>query len=493
MRWLNKLRIRLQMLLHRGREGQRLDAELDFHLSQQIAENIAAGMSPEEARHAAMRTFGNPALLREQARDTWNWAWLEFFLQDLRFALRRLWRSPGFALVTVLTLALGIGANTAIFTLMNALLLKSLPVTHPEEIAQIVLRLNILSIEAQNIPLNLKMIQSLQQRARSFSGIFGWNETSYNLKEADTSHSYPGALVGGNAFEVLGVRPAAGRLLTSADDQPGGGPDGWAVVISHQFWVEQYHADRSVTGRHVTLNDHSVTIVGVAPENFEGVIVTARPDFYLPLEYDQALNGDRSQLHQPGSLWLTTMARLKPGVSLKQAAAEVTALFPRVMDDTLPPQVRHQPVVDHARLIVLPGRAGWSFLRPRYAQPLLLLQMLVAAVLLICCANLAGLGVARTSARQHEFALRIALGAARMRMLRQILVESFLLAIPGTLLGLGFAWAACRTLLHFMTDHSAAASLSPRRLRTLCDGCMCRAVRPAFRHGSRMDRQPRHA
>lgn len=460
MRVFEKLRMKFAMLFCRGREGHHLDAELQFHLDQQIAENIAAGMSPEEARYAAMRSFGNTTVLREQTRETWSWTWAEQLLQDIRFALRQLWRSPGFVLVTVLTLMLGIGANTAIFTLMNALLLKSLPVFEPNRLAHIGLSLDTSNIAAQNIPLNFKMIESLERRAHSFSGIIGWGASEFDLKEGDSRHVYPGVFVRGNTFDVLGIHPAVGRLLMPADDQQGGGPDGWAAMISHQFWVEHYHADPSAIGRHVILSDNGVTIVGVMPEGFEGIITTSRPDFYLPLEYEPVVRGGASMLHQPGSLWLTTLARLKPGVTLAQAASDVAAIFPRVMDDTLPPQVRHQPVVDHARLDVQSGHAGWSFLRQQYEQPLLFLQLLVGVVLLICCANLAGLGLARASARQHEFALRVALGAARSRMLRQILVESFLLAVPGALFGLGFAWAVCRMLLRFMTDRNAAASIS---------------------------------
>jgi predicted permease len=187
----------------------------------------------------------------------------------------------------------------------------------------------------------------------------------------------------------------------------------------------------------------------VAPARFEGIIVTSRPDFYMPLEYEPVIRqpfGD-SMLHRPGNLWLTPMARLKPGVSIGQASAEVSALSHLVIEDTLPPQARNLPGVQRARFVALPGRSGWSYLRQQYTRPLLLIQILVGAVLLISCANLAGLGLARASARQHEFALCVTLGAARARMLRQMLVESFLLAIPGALLGPGFAWGACRMLM----------------------------------------------
>jgi predicted permease len=456
MRAFEKLRLRITRCFRRKREAERLEAELQFHLENQVAENIAAGMSPEDAHHAAMRLFGNPTVFREQVREMWSWNRLEHLLQDARYALRQLWHAPGFVLVTVLTLTLGIGANTAIFTLMNALLLQSLPVTDPGRLARIVLLSDEPNADHYGAPLNLPIIQSIERHAHSFSGIFGWCDYGADLKEKDSQHSYPGAIVSGNAFDVLGVRPALGRLLSSSDDRPGGGPDGWAVVISHQFWVDHYHADRSIVGRQVVLNDYSVTIVGVTPASFEGILVTSRPDFYMPLEYEPVMRQRQrdSMLHKPGYIWLTTMGRLNPSVTLGQASAEMSTLKRQIVEETFLPDMRSMPGVQHSRFAVFPGRSGWSWMRARYTQPLLLIQMLVATVLLICCANLAGLGLARASARQHEFALRVALGAERTRMLRQILLESFLLAIPGALLGLGFAWIACRVLLRLLASGS---------------------------------------
>jgi predicted permease len=456
VRVFEKMRVWLLMLFHRKRTADRLDKELQFHLEQQIAENIASGMNPQEAEHAAMRLFGNPAVLRDQITEKWSWTWLENLRQDAGYALRQFRRSPSFALISVLTLTLGIGANTAIFTLMNSLWLQSLPVKDPNSLVLISVQADHPSPVAQSpMPvLNLSLIESIERHTRSFSGIFEWCDYGADLLENDITHTYPGTIVSGNIFDVLGVRPAIGRLLTTADDQPGGGPDGWAVVISHQFWVEHYAADPSVIGRHVQLNGYSVTIVGVAPSDFEGIMVSSRPDFYMPLNYEPVMRQRQrdSFLRNPLSFALTPMARLKPGITVAQASAELAAVTHQVFEEVLPAAVvRQNHGLPPVHLTALPGRSGWSFLRIRYRQPLLLMQGLVGIVLLICCANLAGLGLARAVGRSREFALRIALGAPRPRLIRQVLIESLLLTLPGGLLGLGFAWMGCRILLRLLS------------------------------------------
>lgn len=434
MRWLDRIRMGMEMLLGRGRAGRRLDEELQFHLDQQIAENIAVGMSAAEARRAALRSFGNPVALRDETRANWSWARLESLWRDTRMAGRQMRRTPGFALIAIVTLALGIGANTAIFTLTHSLLMSSLPVPNPGRLVRVTLDFHG-SAHSGDIPLSLPMIDWIR-KAQAFRGVFGWSTYDFVLKDDGVMHGHRGAMVSGNAFDVLGVHAAAGRLLQPADDQVGGGPDGWAAVISYQLWMQQYHGEPSVIGRHVMVTDHGVTIVGVAPPRFEGVIVGEHPDLYLPVEFSGAINNNEARLHQAMANWLTTFARLKPGVSRAQAQAEVTAMLRPMLKALLPPEVQKSPGVHRVTLDVDPGRTGWSDLRVQYTEPLLLLQVLVGVVLLICCANLSGLLLARASARQQEFAIRGALGAGRARLMRQLFVESLLLATPGA----GWAW-----------------------------------------------------
>ncbi|HEX3471210.1 MAG TPA: ABC transporter permease [Silvibacterium sp.] len=459
MRWLDQLRMRIEMMFRRSRAAGRLDDELQFHLEQQIAENVAAGMSAEEARHAALREFGNPAVLRDQARETWSWNALERILQDVRFAWRQILRAPGFAVVAILTLALGIGANTAVFTLTHALLLRTLPVRDPGELVRLTLDLSAIDKNGHDAPLNLPFLDAIQKQSRSLHDVFAWCVYDFPFKDGNVNGGIHGAIVSGNAFEALGVRPAAGRLLTPADDQAGGGPDGLAAVISYRIWVSRYHADAAVVGRHVTVTDHAVTIVGVAPPGFEGVIAAEHPDIYLPLEFQAVLYGEPAK-HDGGRLWLDTFARLNSGVSRGQTAAEMNAIFPGILDAVAPPAVRHLPVNQKPRIQVKSARTGWSKLRSTYTEPLLLLQIMVGAVLLICCANLSGLFLARASARRQEFAIRGALGAGRLRLMRQLFVECLMLALPGALLGVGLAWMAGPWILHMLGNAEAEQAIS---------------------------------
>ncbi|HEX3473064.1 MAG TPA: ABC transporter permease, partial [Silvibacterium sp.] len=439
-----------------------LAEEMREHLEEKTEQLMHGGMTREEARHAARRAFGNATLIVEHGREVWQWPRLESVWADVKFALRQLVKSPAFTATAVLTLALGIGANTGIFTLTRALLLKSLPVPDPDGLIRIALDVDSPNGFVNDVELNVFLIHSIQKHTNSFSGVFGWAPYDFVLKEDTGERIYSGAVVSGNAFQALGITPAAGRLLTPEDDQRGGGPDGWAAVISHRFWQQHYHADPSIVGRRVSLTDHSVTIVGVAPEGFEGVFVATHPDFYLPLEYEPVMRGEKSVLRQPGNLWLTAWARLKPGVSLKSATAEVSSIYRISMDETLPPAVRHAPVIEKSKFAVRPGGTGWTALRSQYARPLLLLQVLVGVVLLVCCVNLAGLCLARASAREQEFAIRGALGAARSRLMQQLMVESLLLAVAGGGLAIAVAWATDRYLLQFLANRQAAESFSVR-------------------------------
>jgi predicted permease len=459
MDWLRTLLNRCIGFIDRKKLDQELDEELRSHLDFAAEENRRCGMPEHEARSAALREFGGITQIRERYRLRRGLPLLDTLAQDIRFATRQILRSPGFAVVAIVTLGLGIGANTAVFTLTHALLLQTLPVRDPGELVRLAIDLSATEANGHNAPLNLPIIEAIQKQSRSFHDIFAWCVYDFPFRDGNVNSGIHGAILSGNAFEVLGVRPAAGRLLTPADDQTGGGPDGLAAVISYRIWVGRYHADPSIIGRHITVTDHGATIVGVAPPGFEGVIVAEHPDIYLPLEFQAVLYGQQTK-HNGGRLWLDTFARLNPGVSRAQAEAEMNSLFPHILDVAVPPAIRHMPAVAKSRFEVKPARTGWSKLRIQYTEPLLLLQLMVAAVLLICCANLSGLFLARASARRQEFAIRGALGAGRLRLMRQLFVECLMLALPGALLGVGLAWMAGPWILHMLGNAEAEDAIS---------------------------------
>jgi predicted permease len=482
MDWLRTLLSRCTAFFVAKKLDGELDEELGSHLEFAIQENLDCGMSDEDARRTALRQFGGLTQIRESYRLRRGLPILDALGQDIRFAARQMMRAPAFATVAVLILALGIGANTAVFTLTHALLLSTLPVRDPGELVRLAIDLSATQTNSHDAPLNLPIIEAIQKRSHSFHDIFGWCVYDFPFKDGNINNGIHGAVVSGNAFEALGMLPAAGRLLTPADDQPGGGPDGLAAVISHRLWVERYHATPSIVGRHITVTDHRVTIVGVAPAGFEGVIVAEHPDIYLPLEFQAVLYGEAAN-HDGGSLWLQTFARLNSGVSLEQAAAEMSSLFPSIRNEAVPAALLHLPVIQKARFEVKPARTGWSKLRSQYTEPLLLLQLMVAAVLLICCANLSGLFLARATARRQEFAIRGALGAGQRRLMRQLFIECLLLALPGALLGIALAWAAGPWILHLLGNVQAESAISMRPNRAVLSVSVACAVLCALLFG----------
>jgi predicted permease len=473
MDWLRTLWSRCVAFFGERKLDDELDEELLAHMDFAVEENLRRDMSPRDARRAALLKFGGVAQIKESYRRQRGLPFLDALVQDIRFGARQIRHAPGFALVAILTLSLGIGANTAVFTLTHALLLKTLPVRDPGELVRLTMDLSVTQKDGRNAPLNLPIIEFIERHSRSFHGIFAWCVYDFPFRDGTVNSGIHGAIVSGNAFQALGLKPAAGRLLTPADDQSGGGPDGLAAVISHRIWVERYHADPAVLGRHITVTDHSATIVGVAPAGFEGVIVAEHPDIYLPLEFQAVLYGEETK-RDGGRLWLDTFARLNPGVTRTQAAAEINALFPSILDATLPPVLRHLPQIEKARLEVKSASTGWSKLRLQYTEPLLLLQLMVAAVLLICCANLSGLFLARASARRQEFAIRGALGASRLRLMRQLFVECLMLAFPGALLGIWLASLTGPWILHMLGNAEAeqAISMQPNPI-VLCVTIAC--------------------
>ena len=360
---------------------------------------------------------------------------------DLRYAVRLLLKTPAVTLVALLSLALGIGANTAIFGLVNALLLRSLPVHDPQTLVKIV------ALDPdhpeQSGELSLAMLHEIQERASAFSNVLAWLGGGMSNVEANGVR-YPGSIdtVSGDYFAALGVRPELGRMLTRDDTQ--------VAVISYGCWQHRYAGDSNVIGKIIRVDDRPLTIVGVAPEDFAGLIIDIAAEATVPIGF----NG--RELKYRENLWYEVVARLKPGVSIEQARAQMRVLWPSILKTTAPDSFQGAQRTSFLKLRsdVQPAARGNSYLRGRLEKPLEILMALVGAVLLIACVNLANLLLARAATRQHEFAMRVALGAPRWQLIRMLLTEALLLSVTGAMLGLLLArWTARYLLTTFWTGY----------------------------------------
>jgi predicted permease len=454
---------RLRNVFRTDEVSDEIEREMAFHLAERTDDLVAAGASPESARREAERRFGSDLVQREMTRERDVLVWLETLLGDFRYGLRGLRRSPVFAVASVLTLAIGIGANTAVFSLLHGLLLRSLPVPDPQDLARIGLT-GIADAPAAFV-LPYKMIQQLRQEQRSFVDLSVWNQSSVTLPDPDgTLRHYEAALVSGNAFEVLGARPRLGRLINASDDVRGGPSYGWPVVLSDGFWRDRFGADPRVLGATLVVSGTPVTIVGVAPPSFHGVWPGVEPRLYLPLNYNTVLQSGRDDLNSPtaaSSVWCAVIGRLRPGVSHADASVEIAAYQRRLLQEFTPPDFLRNPRFANVRLLVESARTGLpTFFGRTYSAPLFLMQGLVAIVLLLCCVNVSGLMMSKLHERQHEFAVRTAIGAGRLRLVRQYLAESFVIALAGAALGATVAWYGTGLLLPFFRHPNMGTGLS---------------------------------
>jgi len=329
MVWARRFWLRLQTLFRRNRNSQRLDAEIQFHLDQQIEENIAAGMSREEACYAAMRAFGNRTVLKKETRDTWGWIWLEQVGDDIRYAFRQLSKTPGFTATAVLTLALGIGANAAIFTLVNAVLMKNLPVADPKSLVRIgdnnYCCVSQEALEDYTI-FSTEIYERLKKNAPEFEDLaamqagFEWRPVIARRDGTrESARSVMGEFVSGNYFRTLGLRPQAGRLFSDEDDRSGAP---MAAVMSYETWKNSYGRDESVIGSTFWIDTKAVIIVGIAPAGFYGDRLSSTPpEFYLPIETMPVL-AKVPYVHDANVLWLYMIGRVKPGVQMGGAASK---------------------------------------------------------------------------------------------------------------------------------------------------------------------------
>ena len=477
---LRELMGRILFLFRRSRFDDELSEEMRLHIELMTRQNVAAGMSESEARRDALLRFGNEALMQEKSRDIWVYGALQALVQDLRYGLRLMGRAPGFTIVAVVSLALGIGANTAIFSVVDSLMLRMLPVRDPGRLVEVSVADYVIG-DASVSSFSYPAYTRLRDNNEVFDGLMatggvGRQTIAFDVQDKgshDTVANDPAgqvetvklALVSGNYFSTLGVNPTLGRTIAPDDDRAGSGQA--VAVISYSYWKRRFALDTAVIGRTFTMADTSYSVVGVTAPAFFGTEVGESSDIFVPLTMQPVLSRRNSNLESFGTLWLRLIGRLKPGVSEAQATADLNTTYRRVLGERAAAPEEEHWVKDPAtrdgylrqHVTVSPGGKGASTLRENFSKPLAILMGIVGMVLLITCVNIANLMLARGAARRREISVRLALGAARSRLVRQLLTESLMLAEIGGALGLLVAGWGSQTLLNLVSKQSSRVSL----------------------------------
>ncbi|HEV2350545.1 MAG TPA: ABC transporter permease [Terriglobia bacterium] len=448
MRRLRACFLRVSALFVRRRHEQEMADEFECHLQMHIEDNLRAGMTEEEARRQALIKLGGLDQVKENYRDRRRLPMLETLLQDIRYGTRMLRKNPGFTAVAILTLALGIGANTAIFSLIDTVMLRMLPVAKPEELMQVEI-----SDPSDGKPypeFTNPLWEQVRDQQDVFSGAFAWGEDRFDTSQGGAVKMVNGLWVSGGFFQSLGLQPVAGRLMSLSDDQRG---CGGVAVLSYGFWQERFAGKPSAVGSVITLNNHPVQIIGVASRGFTGLNVGRDFDVALPICMTAIYDGQHSRLDARSTWWLQIIGRVKPGLSMEKAQARLKVLSPTVMAAALPHDWKPEDQKDFLKQKLVPVSAatGISDLRNRFKDPLKILMAVVGLVLLIACANIASLMIARAASRHKEIAVRQALGASRLRLIRQLLTECVLLSLAGAAVGIVFARWGCTLLVHLMS------------------------------------------
>ena len=465
---ISRLRALWNHVFRRKQLDRDLDEELQAYVELVSAEKVQAGVDPEEAHRDARREMGGVHQVTQHVRDVRAGVWLDRLVQDVQYGVRTLAKNPAFTLVAMATLALGIGANTAMFSLLDQVVLRLLPVSHPEQLVIVRETGNHYGNSYGANTISWPMFEDLRDNNQVFSGMFCRFAASVTIGYGDRVAQIPAELVSGSYFPVLGVGTVLGRTIAPDDDAvPDSRP---VVVLSYSFWRSYFDGDRTIVGRTITLNSQAMTVIGVAQPGFEGVELGVPAKVFVPImmKTEMTPHSDGLKDRRRRLSWVTAYGRLKPGVSLERAQLSLQPLMHSILEMEVqqPEFTRNATAADRQlflrnRVELLPGSENG--LREYMRKPLWLLVALTAAVLLLACANLANLLLARATAREREFAVRLAIGAGRARIVRQLLLESLLLAGAGAILGLALAFLADRVLLriYLPTDAAAEFVVSP--------------------------------
>ena len=459
---ISRLRALWNNVFRRKQLDRDLDEELQAYVELVSAEKVQAGVDPEEAHRDARREMGGVHQVIQHVRDVRAGVWLDRLVQDIQYGIRTLAKNPAFTLVAMATLALGIGANAAMFSLLDQVVLRLLPVSHPERLVIVRETGNHYGNSYGANTISWPMFEDLRDNNQVFSGMFCRFAASVTIGYGDRAAQIPAELVSGSYFPVLGVGAAVGRTIAPDDDAvPDSRP---VVVLSYSFWRSYFDGDRTVIGRTITLNSQAMTIIGVAQPGFDGVELGVPAKVFVPImmKTEMTPHSDGLKDRRRRLSWVTAYGRLKPGVSLEQAQLSLQPLMHSILEMEVqqPEFTRNATAADrqlflHNRVELLPGSENG--LREYMRKPLWLLVALTGAVLLLACANLANLLLARATAREREFAVRLAIGAGRARIVRQLLLESLLLAGAGAIVGMALAFLADRILLRIYLPADAAA------------------------------------
>ncbi len=469
MRALRRFFTRLVTSTTARRDEERLREEVEEHLAFQTAENLRAGLSQAEARRQAVLKFGAVEAIKEHYRDQQGLPFLESLLQDTRHALRRLRKTPAFTLTATLTLALGIGATTSIFILVHAVLLKSLPVSNPNQLYRLGKESRCCIwggyVRSKEFVLvSYDLYRYFRDHTQGFEEMAGFQAdgTFLGIRRAhnrNAADSYFGKFVSGNYFSMFGVNAYAGRALTMADDKPGAPP---AAVMSYRVWQEKYGLDPTVIGGVFNVNDKPFTVIGITPPNFYGdKLSTLPPDFYLPLATEPVVKGESSMINNADTGWLNIIGRVRVGANVSAIEAQMRVELQQWFRSHWGEMSANERLEAPKQTLNLsPGGAGITSMRQQYEDWLQILMMVSAFVLLIVCANVANLMLVRGMERRQQTSLSMALGARPLRVVRQALTESLVLSLLGGAAGLGVAFAGTSLILHFAFTTTIAVPIS---------------------------------